>query len=130
MVKVRVGNFTSQQRNHITEILRLFGRDDITLKNITETVDTVSGRVTNVSISESTITGDLQFGPEAKKVLEDFGHPEKGDGVFFCEHSVSINEEDIITVDSIDWVFVEKRNLPTTGGSGAAHQEWLVKRKK
>lgn len=130
MVKNRPSGFTAQQRKDMTEILSLFGRNDIILKNITEIVDQVSGRVTDTTIAESTIKGDLQFGPEAKKVLEDFGHPEKGDGVFFCEHNVSINEEDIISVDSIDWVFVEKRNLPTTGGSGATHQEWLVKRKK
>lgn len=98
-----------------------------TLTSFTRTVDN-DGRITAVSSSTSTISGDMQYVTYKDVQRLGEGVARVGDGMFFCKHDVSINPEDEITSDSKQWVLSKQIELPEIEGQDI-YQGWIATRK-
>jgi len=120
-------SFSDLERLKGKECIRFFGRTDITLTNITKTTDSM-GKLTATSETTSTITGDLQFVTVKEKQYIDLGLAKIGDGVFYTSYEATINENDEITIDSVDWVLTSQVEGPQTDGN-TIYQAWIAKRK-
>ena len=130
MVRTRVSKFAQKGRDTFSSSLKFFGREDITLTVKGSRNTDSMGNLTSASTdTTSTIKGDLQFGPEVDSALLEAGWVSEGEGVFYCAHSVSLSENDILTVDSVDWVLVRHLRSPRAYKGVVVHQEWVCQRK-
>ena len=127
MVKDNVKKQARFNRNSFDKMMELFGRKDIILYQKNETKD-AQGNVTALTWTESTITGDLQYGPELDKALVNAGWIQEGQAMFYCNYGYDIDEEDYIKVGSNNWTFTKKFRNPRLGAS-VIHQEWVLNRR-
>lgn len=129
MVASQISRIAKFNRNLFDKAMKnYFGSKDVILHNLSETIDGQGNTIT-ISDSTSVITGDLQYGTELDKTLVDAGLLKSGEGVFYCRYSYTINENDYVTVDTVNWRFNRQIRNPTLQGD-VIHQEWAVERRE
>ena len=102
------------------------GTDTYTLYTITETRNTM-GRISERTETTSTIQGFLhKVTPQDKQFL-DLGILNIGDGIFFAEYDVSINENDEVSEsgETDRWIFTKLVNNEKLQGS-KIFQAWTI----
>ncbi|KKL54842.1 hypothetical protein LCGC14_2261360 [marine sediment metagenome] len=95
MVKEHVYGLADLFRKRFESIIARVGINTYTIYSISETRNSM-GRISTRTESSTTISGFLhKVTPQDKQFLE-LGVLEVGDGIFFAEEDVSINENDEI----------------------------------
>ncbi len=109
--------------------LSVIGRTNLVLRVVTRTVDAF-GQLSTTSTSDTTFTGDLQFGPDLDQRFITSGIVEVGEAVLYIEEtalSTLPNPQDqVIDSNSIAggvgadsvWEIVEAIEAPEVGGDG------------
>ena len=116
-------------RKRFESIIDRVGINTYTLYSISET-NNAMGRVASSSESSSTIRGYLhKVTPQDKQFLE-LGVLEVGDGVFFAEEDVSINENDEIAEfgETKRWKLTVLTNNEKVQGN-KTYQSWKATKK-
>lgn len=114
MVKVPVPPRARIVRNLMTASLAIFGRT-LTRRVVTKTVNTF-GKLSAISTTDTTFTGDLQFGPDLDQKLITSGFIEVGEGVLYIKHDVTINLQDQIIDGNAVWEVVDRLEAPELEG--------------
>lgn len=108
MVTTRKGGSNATLlKEKVNDYFLLYGTSSVTLIKKTETRN-AAGRISSITETQSTITGDLQFN---NKLLRDYialGVALSGDAMFFCKGAENVTPHDHIVVDSVRWELIKQ----------------------
>ncbi len=113
----------------LTNAMDIFGRS-LTLRTVTETVDAF-GQISNVATTDTTFTGDLQFGLDIDQRFIEQGHIEVGDAVLYVhpdESVAPIAMESLIVDGNAKWEVIKGIEAPELGGT-VCHYSYRCKRR-
>ena len=124
MVLEHVYGLADLFRKRFENIIARFGLATYTLYSVSET-NNAMGRIKNSTESSSTIAGFLHKVTPQDKQFIDLGVINIGDGIFFAEHDVSINENDEIseTGETDRWKLTVLTNNEKIQGN-KVYQSW------
>jgi hypothetical protein len=132
MVKSRPSNLSKINRA-LTKLMieDIFGRKDLILRRVTETIDAF-GQLSARTTSDTTFTGDLQFGPDLNKKYISTGIVEIGDAVLYIFPSSlsvlpSLGDQVIDNASSSKWRIDAQIEAPELGGD-VVHYSYRCKR--
>ena len=127
MVRQHASGFPDQVRARFESIIEAkVGTDTFTLYSKTNTKNAM-GRLKGLSETTSTIQGFLhKVTPQDEQFL-DLGIVNIGDGIFYAEHSISINENDELSeLDETDrWIFTKLKENEKVQGT-KVFQVWII----
>ena len=134
MVKTRISEHAKINRDKLNDvILNIFGRTDLSLTVVTETVDAF-GQLTARATASTTFTGDLQFGLDLDERYISTGMVEVGDAVLYIHPTKSglstlPKAEDIVedSGSSSKWEIMSQIEAPELGGA-VVHYSYRSKR--
>ena len=118
MVKTAVQKHAKIVRDAVkTAIDTIFGRT-LTIRRVTRTEDAF-GQLNNITTSDTTFTGDLQFGVDLDQRFLQTGIVEVGEGVLYVHPlelaTLPVPQDQIIDGNSV-WEIVEGIESPELGG--------------
>jgi len=118
MVKTAINKHAKLNRDKLVDALKIFGRTNLTLRTVTRTVDAF-GQLSASSTSDTTFTGDLQFGADLDQRFISAGIVEVGEGVLYL-HPTGLStlpspQDQVVDGDST-WEIVEQIESPELGG--------------
>lgn len=117
MVKTAIHEHAKINRTLLTDALSIFGKT-LTHRIETRTVDAF-GVITGISTSDTSFSGDLQFGLSLDQKFISSGIVEVGDGVLYLHPesltTLPVPQDQIIDGSNI-WEIVSKIEAPELGG--------------
>ena len=129
MVKTAIQDHARINRRLLTSALAIFGRS-LTIRVVTRTIDSF-GQLSAYSTSDTTFTGDLQFGLDLDQRFVESGVIEVGDGVLYIHPTalttLPIPQDQIIDGNSV-WEIVKQIESPELGGD-VTHYSYRCKRR-
>ena len=109
----RVSGTARVARKGFLAAMKLWGRD-LTRRLVTRNVDE-NGKLTGITTSDATFTGDLQFGPDLDQRFVSAGIVEVGEGVLYTAHNsispIIAPQDQIVDGNSI-WEVLSKIDSP------------------
>lgn len=130
MVRTRISEHAKINRDKLADAINnIFGRT-LTLRVVTETVDAF-GQLTSNSTSDTSFTGDLQFGLDLDQRYVETGIVEVGDGVLYIHPNALTTlpePQDIIVDSNSEWEIVKQIESPELGGT-VCHYSYRCKRR-
>lgn len=129
MVKTRVTSHAQIVKDKTNNMIEIFGKS-LTHRVVTRTVDNY-GAVTAITTSDTTFTGDLQFGLDLDQKYITTGIVEVGEGVLYIHpealSTLPVPQDQIIDGNSV-WEIVEQIESPELGGT-VTHYSYRCKRR-
>lgn len=129
MVRSRIGGHASTNKALLSEALEIFGRS-LTLRKKTITTNSF-GEITNISTSDTSFTGDLQFGLDLDERYISAGLVEVGEGVLYIHpnalSTLPAIEDEVIDGSSV-WEIVDQVEAPELEGT-VCHLSYRVRRR-
>ena len=116
-------NLAGFQRIELKNIFDRIGRADIIWKHKVVTLND-DNRLKTVTWTNTT-KGDLQFVTYADKKYTATGVANLGDGIFYTEYDIDIDENDEINVGGTLWRLTKKVEAETTQGF-LVYQAWVA----
>lgn len=119
MVKTRTTGHAQINKDLLAQAIAIFGKKTLVHRVPTRTVDDF-GHVTDISDSDTTFTGDLQFGPDLDQKFITTGIVEVGEGVLYLHpdalSTLPVPQDQIVDGNSV-WEIVEQIETPELDGT-------------
>jgi len=130
MVKTAVSNHASINRKLLTTALAIFGRKDLIHRVVAKTVDAF-GQLSATSNTNTTFTGDLQFGLDLDQRFISAGIVEVGEGVLYLHptelSTLPVPQDQIVDGNAI-WEIVSQIESPELSGD-VTHYSYRCRRR-
>lgn len=130
MVKTRVSSHAKINRERLKDAIKIFGKTTLIKRVVTRTADAF-GQLSAVSTSDTTFTGDLQFGLDLDSKYISTGVVEVGDAILYLHPTelatLPVPRDQIIDGSSV-WEIVSQIESPELGGA-VTHYSYRCKRR-
>ena len=130
MVKTRISSHAKINRDKLRDAIKIFGKNSLVHRVVTRTADNY-GQLSATSTSDTTFTGDLQFGLDLDVKYISTGIVEVGDAILYLHptelSTLPVPKDQIIDGNSV-WEIISQIESPELGGA-VTHYSFRCKRR-